>query len=121
MIRRSRTLVALLALVALSAFIAESAWALVCHPGMGACEAGMEMCPPEAQHEAPSPDGSGRAPSHAPVCPMAMASGGCAVVAMPAAAVAAQPEIVQSYPTLPSLDRTPDLLIVAVPFRPPRA
>jgi hypothetical protein len=51
---------------------------------------------------------------------MAMAAG-CAVAAVPAVAAVTQPEIVQQDLVLPSFDRTPDLLVIAGPFRPPRA
>jgi hypothetical protein len=134
MFRRSRPLVALLALLALSAFVAESAWALVCAPTMQACEAGMDACVSEVapsadsgmhlgatHHGGTSPGDSHSAPSDAPVCPMAMAAGGCATAALPAASIVAQPEIVQHDAVLPVFDRTPDLLVVAAHFRPPRA
>ncbi len=134
MIRRSRTLVALLALLSLSTFIAESAWALVCSPGVMACEAGVETCaagmamhPERGSHPAPShypappAEHSQHAPSGAPACPMAFASGSCAVAALPSLAVDARPEAAGHQSVLPSFDRTTALLVVSGHFRPPRA
>ena len=132
--RRSRALVALLALFTLSALVAESAWALVCVPATVACEADMAACAADAgamthaggtasdaHHPAPPSDDSSGAPMDAAGCPMAMAAGGCATVALPAIAVAAQPEIVQPDALRAPTSRTPDLLVVAAHFRPPRA
>lgn len=133
MIRRSRTLVALLALIALSAFLAESALALVCAPTMQACEAGMEACASEtgpltdfdahagAGHQStPASHDSQSAPSDAPICPMAVAASGCVATALPAGGTI-EPESVQHDVVLPSVDPAPDFVIVGGHFRPPRA
>lgn len=131
MIRRSRTLVALLALITLSAFLAESAWALLCPPGMemGGSAAGVVADAGAhtggTHHSAPAPDHSDHAPSDSsdsPGCPPGMASAGtCGSGALPAAtAVARAPAAEQTTPLLLS-DHTPDLLLVAGHFRPPRA
>lgn len=133
MIHRSRTLVALFALLALSAFLVDSAWALACSPRMAECGAGMEMCADEAaasahsgdaaaaHHSSPTTDHTQGAPSDAHPCPMALMSGGCVVAALPAPTVLTQTVVAQTVVVLPSLDQTPDLLVVAGHFRPPRA
>lgn len=132
MIRRFRPLVALLALVALSAFVAESAWTLVCPPGMEMGGSAAAAVADSGAHTngmhrpAPAPDHSGHAPSDSPdspACPLAVASAcsGCVIVAFPADMAAAQTPVTEHEAVLLLLDRTPDLLVVAGHFRPPRA
>jgi hypothetical protein len=121
-----------MALLSLSAFLAEGAWALSCSPPIAACEAGMDACAstpsadspepaPAAHHGSPSSEGTRQVPSDSPACPMMVAAGACGVAALPAAALTARPDVVQQNLVLPPFDRTPDRIAVAAHFRPPRA
>lgn len=132
MIRRSRTRLALLALIALSAFLTESAWAIVCPPAMEmggsvvgvVADAGAHTG--GTHHSAPAPDNSEHAPSgssDSPDCPLGMASAGgaCASGVLPAATGIARPPAAERETALLPSDHTLDLLLVAGHFRPPRA
>jgi len=111
--RRFRTAGALIALLAFSAYFAESVQALACGPDMAA---GAH----HAQH-----DGHGDAPEQAPTgtdCPHDMLmSGACSIAFLPAPAAPvgmyAPHEVVLPGAAPVAID----LLIAAPPFHPPRA
>jgi pimeloyl-ACP methyl ester carboxylesterase len=126
---RFRTLAALLALFAFSAYFAEGVWASLCLPGaetqvhmaMDATHHGSHA----AGHHAPAQDSGDPDPSRsdAPSCPLGMTGMGssCVVASLPASTstiAQAAPE----HAEIPLfLDSTHDRLLVASLFRPPRA
>jgi hypothetical protein len=125
---RLRTLAALLALFALSAYFAESVMASWCMPGAETsasadgsapgAHAGMHHGVPQGgSPEAEYPD------SEAPPCPFGMTGAGASCVAAPLPATS---EPVRAVPIAQAsllllLVQSPDLLLVTAHFRPPRA
>jgi hypothetical protein len=121
---RFRTLAALLALLAFSAYFAEGVWTSLCLPG---AETHVHMAIDAAHHgsHAPAQDSGDPDPSRsdAPSCPLGMTGMGssCVVASLPASTstiAQAAPE----HAEIPLfLDSTHDRLLVASLFRPPRA
>ncbi|MBA2670054.1 MAG: hypothetical protein H0U67_06780 [Gemmatimonadetes bacterium] len=127
--RRIRSLAALLALFALSAYFGESVWASVCPPGMDThavlgdgtpdegTHAGMNHGPVQSTGDSESPR------SDAPVCPFGMTGAGssCVAASLPAPTTTlADPVPGFAVPRF-FLDGTHDRLLTAQHFRPPRA
>jgi hypothetical protein len=126
---RLRLLAAILALFALSAYVAEGVLASLCPPaaetgGVVAGEradpgahAGLHHVPTESQGE------TEHSRSDAPPCPMGMAGAGssCVAVSLPATVAVVQPAATIHEAALLLLEHGPDLLLVAAHFRPPRA
>jgi hypothetical protein len=127
---RFRTLAALLALFAFSAYFAEGVWASLCLPG---AETHVHMTT-DADHHGSHAGGHHHAPVQssgdsdsprpdAPSCPLGMTGMGssCVVASLPASTstiAQAAPE----HAEIPLfLDSTHDRLLVASLFRPPRA
>jgi hypothetical protein len=126
--RRLRSLAALLALFALSAYIGESVWASTCPPGMempatmddGIQEPGAH---PGMHHvPAPAPGDPDSSPSNEPPCPLGMAGAGssCVAAPLPAATTTMAHGALAHAATPLFLDSTHDRLLVAAHFRPPR-
>jgi len=114
MTRRFRLAGALVALLALSAYLAQGVQAVVCGPTVAA-EA-HEM--PHDMHGGASDE----APAGAPDCPLGMLmSGACSIAFLPAPAA---PVTMYAPNEVLLSDAAPvaiDLLIAAPPFHPPRA
>jgi hypothetical protein len=122
--RRLRVAGALLALIALSAYFAESVVAVACLPGMdhdalvleGAAHGSMHHDAPA--NTGPADDSRGDAPR----CPLGMAGGGsCVALILPVAVSVDRPGAADPETALPLIEDTHDLLLVAAHFRPPRA
>lgn len=123
-----RVAAALLALIALSAYFAESVMAAWCLPGVETAASAEAVAPAghTAMHhggtpvDAPEPQHSG---SGVPACPFGMTGSGTSCVAVPLPAVR---EGVRAAPAtestlLPVAVRSPAMLLVTSHFRPPRA
>jgi hypothetical protein len=127
MIRRFRPLGALLALLALSAFVGEGVWNSMCPPVPGSDHEAATHAASGGEHHG-SQHGSSEAPadpdrshddSH---CPLGMAAGAsCTAASLPAMAVSLEspPAVVAGGAFV--IDTTRDRLPTATHFRPPRA
>jgi hypothetical protein len=130
MTRRLRTTSALLALLALTVYFAESVAAPWCMPVAtvaSAASGGGADAPARsgALHHGPSEasPGSRHSDSQTSPCPLGMADSGASCVAAP---LATPPETLRSAPAievalLSLSDRIPDLPLVTAHFHPPRA
>ncbi|MBW3571864.1 MAG: hypothetical protein KY467_12235 [Gemmatimonadetes bacterium] len=133
--RRSRTPVALIALLTLLVSTTETLWASVCAPEMPGAAAAAEAHAPAAHAEPgcageaagsgaerPASEHGGSAPEQ-PHCPLlALGSAGACVPASLPSRTAAQAELPGERAALAaSLDSAPDLLFSAPPFHPPKA
>jgi hypothetical protein len=127
---RFRTLAALLALFAFSAYFAEGVWATLCLPGAEthasmATDAAHHGSHAGGHHDAPAQSsGAPDSPrSDAPSCPLGMTGAGssCVAVSLPAS-TSTMAHAAPEHAEVPLfLDSTHDRLLVAPLFRPPRA
>jgi hypothetical protein len=127
--RRVRVLSALLALLAFSAYFAESVMASSCLPGGGAEHVVASGIPGVGMHggmnHTPSDPSDGSRESHpdSPSCPIGMmgTGGSCVAASLPARADAVRPMAPNHNALFPGSDQNHGLLLVAAHFRPPRA
>jgi hypothetical protein len=125
---RLRTLAALLALFALSAYFAESVMASWCMPG-AETSAPAEAAAPAGHagmhHGGTEGDapGSEHSDSEMPPCPSGMTGAGasCVAASLPATSEPARAAPTSRASLLLALVQSPDLLLVSAHFRPPRA
>ncbi len=125
---RIRTLVALLALFALSAYFAESVMASWCVPGAETSASADAPAPGAhsgAHHGGPQSGApaSEHSDSEAPPCPFGMTGTGasCVAVPLPATSELTRAAPISQASLLLLLVQSPDLLLVTAHFRPPRA
>jgi hypothetical protein len=127
---RLRTVTALLALLALSAYFAESVAAAWCMPMTASVAIGVDGPDDTARvdaHRHGEPESSrerGLDDTPASSCPPGMLGGGgpsCVAASLPLAPEAIRTAPETAGPTIARMDRTPGLLLVAPHFRPPRA
>lgn len=127
---RLRTLAALLALFALSAYFAESVMASWCAPADAVPAAvsgdGADADSHGGAHHhgsSESAPGTEHSESHSSSCPFGMMGGGasCVSASLPAAGEIARPAPAIQVALLPLSDQSPGLLLVTAHFRPPRA
>lgn len=120
---RIRRLGALVTLVALSAFFAESVRASMCLPGMDVdmAFAGADANPHAAMNHGPA-DNSDAPPTDMPGCPLGMVGTGssCIVILIPSTSATAIPASEAHVAGATSVASLHDLLISATQFRPPR-
>lgn len=119
---RSRALVALVALLSLSASVAEGLWASSCaSPAPGAAMAGMDMSvsmPMDAGHSAP---GGQEQRSDDPACPLpALLGAGCLVASLPATTVRVELPASEVRDVPAARSTLVDRLPVTGLFRPPQ-
>ena len=125
---RFRSMAALVALLTLSLFWAESIWASMCPPDMemgGPAAVMGEMGQPEGSCPmgAPTPERSDDGPSKAPHCPFVPAGASSCTVGVPFVAnvrLADAPSGEHAL-LLASSDHAKDLLLAIALFHPPRA
>ena len=121
--RRIRLIGALVTLVALSAYFAESVRASMCLPGMDMdmAVAGADANPHAGMNHGPSDD-SNAPRTDMPECPLGMAGMGssCVPMLMPATTATTTAPFEADVVGVTSVDSLHDLLISAAQFRPPR-
>jgi len=127
MIRRFRPLGALLALLALTAFLGEGVWTSFCPPATGSHHDVAGQVASGAEHhgadhgaaEAPAEPDRTHDGSH---CPLGMAAGAsCTAASLPAIAVSIEPPLAVEDGGAFVIDTTHDRLLTPTHFRPPRA
>ena len=120
--RRIRFAGAVIALVALSAYFAESVRASMCLPGMDMGMAGEVAADAHANMEHGPADDSQAPSSESPQCPLGMAGAGstCVVLLMPAMTATSLPALEADVAGAVFVDGAHDLVISATQFRPPR-
>lgn len=130
--KRFRSLAALLALFAFSAYVGETLYASMCPPEMDmgtdveqTAPSGedSEECPMETTASSDtSPDDSEDRDTETPPCPLVAAgASGCVVVSLPAASSAGLQPSPEGVLRALARDQVRDLLIVAPIFHPPIA